>query len=101
MKHKDCSYGTVGNIKVILPLGQVPELSHVTKRAGKKVYRVCKQLTVFDDNGKRQVINSNGCRYLVDTDNGTSHAVGDHVEVVWHTNIEDLKAFLDDHDIVQ
>ena len=100
-------------MKMILPLGEVPEHAVVTKRTGEKRYRVRDTFSIWgihkEDTPeglwsepkdgarteKQEFHAGEGARFLVpESGGGDVNALGSDIEVVWIVTREDLEAYL-------
>jgi hypothetical protein len=72
-------------IKVILPIKELPEDSVVTKLTGTKKYRVRKDIRVYSQTGSLQTISAEGGSRLLLAENGDSNAINGDTEVIWIT----------------
>ena len=92
--------GEDGFMKMIIPLGDVPEGSTVTKRTGSKEYRVRDTFSIWgapkgdEPKDKQEFHAGEGARFLVPDDGGDVNALGSDIEVVWIVTREDLEAYL-------
>jgi hypothetical protein len=86
-------------IKVILPAGDIPLRSTVTKVTGEKLYTLVDQLTVYgivSGSSAQTIIKPEpGVRYMVG-DDGTVVAVPSTKEIMWRANSDELSRFLCD-----
>ncbi len=83
-------------IKVVVPLGQVPDGETVTKERGTKRYTVRSQIPFYSDKGAKTFVKcEEGCRFLIpenifnNPDAGIS-AVPNSMAVVWEATIKSL-----------
>lgn len=84
-------------LKVIIPVNDVPEGETVTLVKGRKRYVVRDSLTLFSAGGVRQELKASaGCRILSHDGNGT--AISSETEVVWLTTIADLERIYEEED---
>lgn len=84
-------------LKVIIPVGDVPEGETVTKVAGTKKYVVRDALTLYNPVGDRQELKAaDGCRIL--SYEGSATAIPSESEVVWRTTLADLERIYEGED---
>lgn len=83
--------------KLILPIGDIPDGSTITKRNGEKTYRVTRELTIYGEDGEKQSIPCGpGAVWIVSENNpSVFNAIGDHIEVVWNLSRWQLEEFLE------
>lgn len=83
-------------MKVIMPAGQIPLGSTVTKIKGEKPYNLTDRLRVFSSDGspRRDILAEKGTVFLVHE--GDANAIAASTEVVWLTNSEELLTYLGD-----
>lgn len=81
-------------VRLLVPLGDVPLESRVTKRSGEKIYCVRNHIRVFTSGKDTQVIESDvGCRFLV-SDNGDVNAMGCTTPVLWYADPQAVAEYL-------
>jgi len=83
-------------IKVILPLGNIPLHSRVTKITGTKVYVVLGEFRLYRADGTPEIMKcDNGCRFLIPMDNAESITiVSMDKEYIWEVDSDMLKKYL-------
>lgn len=82
-------------IKIILPAGEIPLGSEVTRPTGKAVFTLRDQLNVYRENGtKQEVFAGPGARFLV-ASNGNANAIGLATELVWRVEAQDFIEYLE------
>lgn len=80
--------------KLILPAGEIPDMSTVCKRGGSTNYTLREKITVHSPNGKPQILESTDCVYLVG-DTGSINAVSKGTELVWFADTDEIRGHLD------
>lgn len=83
-------------IDVLLPAGDIPDGSTVTKRTGAKEYTLKQKIKIYadkDSGTSPQVLEADGVKYL--TGDGAINAISDNVVLVWKTTTGELHSFLD------
>jgi len=77
------------NLRVIIPLKDVPENATVTKPGGVKEYTVRHEVTVYyNDLRAPTKLRTRGCMFLVK--DGQINALGEDQMVVWSTDLDEL-----------
>lgn len=89
----------MSKIKVILPVGEIPLGSNVTKVNGSKLYVLRDRLRLFSLNPQdaKELVASPGTVLLV-SETGDANAVPVATEHVWHIAVPTLMAFLQDRE---
>lgn len=82
-------------MKIILPIGDVPEGETVTKATGAKKYIVRKSISVYRQ-GETQVIESGeGVMFLMPVEpSGNINTLPAHKEVAWDLTLDKLKDYV-------
>ncbi len=70
-------------IKLILPAGEIPVGSVVTKKNGEKQYTLKDKIRIFDANQNTTTINASDGTKLLVADTGDANVIKDDVELVW------------------
>lgn len=73
-------------LKIILPVGQIPDKAVVTKALGEKEYRLRRNLTIRRPHGNSIVISG----YFLVADDGEFQQVHDQVSLGWKVAAEDF-----------
>lgn len=69
-------------LKIILPAGEIPLGSTVTKKTGTKEYLLKDRLRVFGETGdRREIVAQPGCVFLVSE--GDANAIPSTTEMLW------------------
>lgn len=84
-------------MEVLLPAGDIPDGSTVTKRTGAKEYILKHKIKIYADKNSGttpQVLEADGVKYL--TGDGAINAISDNVVLIWKTTTGELHRFLDE-----
>ena len=88
--------------KLIVPLLVVPNGATVTKRTGKKEYKVSRCIRIFaDENGKSRTITPDTGVVFLCSGNSDFDAVVETMEVVWSANADQVIDLVDPPEIPQ
>ena len=80
-------------LQILLPAHCIPLGSIVTKRTGKKEYKLLETLRVFGEDGEpREIKALPGARFLVC--DGTANAIGAETELMWRVSAGYLSDFI-------
>jgi len=82
-------------IKVIMPVGDIPLGTTVTKLTGKKEYLIRDEFRIYEDDSNYAVTAKSGTRFMV-SDDGNVECVPADYEALWHVDAETLMNYLDD-----
>ena len=94
-----------GQLKLIVPAGDLPDGAVVTKVTGQKKFVIKRVLTIYYEpsagpaENKRTIPAEAGCVFLVDGD-GNANAVGAEKEVKWVVGLDQLN-YLHDEEFAQ
>ena len=80
-------------MKVLLPAGQIPDGTVVTKRTGTKPYTLKESVKVYGEPSQRQEIKGDGVRFLVSADGGIN-AVSETVELLAELDDDEIQELL-------
>lgn len=83
-------------IKVLLPIKNIPIGSIVTKRTGEKRYHMSNVLRIFNEEGERSEIHTGYNMYYLfsNSSNNAINVVSGDTEHLWVTNTQDLLEYL-------
>jgi hypothetical protein len=90
----------MNQFKVLMPAGEIPLRSTVTKATGEKEYTLVDQLVVYAaEGGNRQTIikPEPGVRYMIDSE-GSIVAVPSTKEIMWRCTTSQLTTYLEGDD---
>lgn len=81
-------------LKVIMPIGQVPDGSTITKKTGEKKYIVHTVYKLHTPDGPMQIATQGSRLITPKTDNDTFgiNAMSNEIEVVWHCTWNQLES---------
>lgn len=90
-------------MKILIPVGDVPIGSKITKKTGEKIYEVRDRIIIYSEKECPKPINelnaSEGTRFLLSTDSQYSFAivaVPETLEVLWELSNDRLRQYLYD-----
>jgi hypothetical protein len=82
-------------IKVILPAGKIPQGEIVSKITGTYKYNIHDSIVIYHEvkNERQPIIAEKGTRFMTDH-SGHISCISDEKELVWHTELADLRRWL-------
>lgn len=90
-------------MKLLIPVGEIPIGTKVTKRTGEKIYEVRDKILVYGGEGCKhpELKVTPGTKLIVSIDPRypfSVEAVPDTLEVIWEVSPDDLRRFLYDQE---
>lgn len=83
-------------IKVILPAGKIPQGEIVSKITGTYTYNIVDRIIIYNEikNERQPILAEKGTQFMTDN-NGHISCISDDKELVWHTELADLRRWID------
>ncbi|TXH50308.1 MAG: hypothetical protein E6Q97_20775 [Desulfurellales bacterium] len=81
-------------IRILVPLKDVPENAIVTKKTGRKPYTVRRKMALYskaEGVSNHEFYCRDGCAILLDQETGNGSIYPDSMEVIWNTTLDSLQ----------
>ena len=89
-------------MKIILPAGEIPIGSRVTKRTGTSTFKLIDMVQIYSDikgEPSKKIRADEGVRFLIGVNGGGDiNAISDKTELCWITSRDELLDFLEEYD---
>ena len=83
-------------VRLLLPAGEIPAGSRVTKPSGNKIYELLDKIVIYLGDGQRTVIPAeSGVHFLAASNDGRFNAIPSDQELAWVVDEEDLLQWLE------
>lgn len=87
------------SLRILLPAGEIPSGSVVTKRTGEKEYTLVQEVTIYGpEKNQERIIKSDENSRFLDSGNGQFNAVGSQTLLLWRAERWELQEYLEGAD---